>query len=158
MASERRDLDAIDLLILRILQSDGRITNAELADRIELSPPSALQRVRNLEKYGYLLGYRAIVNPERLGLGLQVLAMISLALHQDRPIERFRRAVQTIPEVVECLHVSGECDFILRIFVRDMRAYEELIRTKLSTINGISQIKSSFVLATPKEFSEIPIE
>ncbi|HSI72760.1 MAG TPA: Lrp/AsnC ligand binding domain-containing protein, partial [Fimbriimonas sp.] len=93
----------------------------------------------------------------RLGLKITALAMISLSLHQDRPIEAFRKAVQDIPEILECYHVSGEFDFLLKIVVRDMRAYEQLIRERLSKIKGIGQIKTSFVLATPKYTTKIPL-
>lgn len=150
-------LDEIDLQILRILQADGRITNAELAKRVELSPPSALQRVRQLEKSGYIKRYAALLEPDKLGLKVTVWAMVSLSLHQDQPIERFRKSIAEIPEIVECHHVSGEFDFLLKILVPDIRSYELLVRNKLSKIKGIQQIKSSFVLATPKLTTQIPL-
>jgi Lrp/AsnC family transcriptional regulator, leucine-responsive regulatory protein len=150
-------LDETDIEILRILQADGRITNADLAKRIGLSPPSALQRVRALERTGYIQGYVALLDPEKLGLRITVLAAISLSLHQEQPIERFRKSVLEIPEVVECYHVSGEFDFLLKILVKDMRSYEQLIREKVSKIRGVGQIKSSFVLATTKSTTQIPL-
>ena len=150
-------LDDIDLQILRLLQADGRITNAELAKRVGLSPPSALQRVRNLEKKGFILGYHGLLDPERLGLPVSVIAMISLSLHQDRAIEQFRKAINSIPEIVECYHVSGEYDYLLKILVSDIRAYETLIREEISKIRGIRQITSSFVLAVPKRTTQIPL-
>ncbi len=150
-------LDDVDLQILRILQADGRITNAELANRIELSPPSALHRVRNLEKSGMIKQYIAVLDAEKLGFGITVWAMVSLSLHQDQPIEGFRKSVLAIEEIVECYHVSGEFDFLLKILVPDIAAYEHLIRLKLSHIKGIQQIKSSFVLANPKSSMALPI-
>lgn len=149
-------LDDLDLEILRHLQRDGRITNADLAKSVGLSPPSVLQRVRALERGGYIKGYTALLDPERLGLSVTAFAMISLALHQDMPIERFRRAVLDIDEVLECYHVSGDYDFLLKISVRDMRAYEALIREKISRIRGIGKINSCFVFGTPKQTTAIP--
>ena len=148
-------LDEKDVQILRLLQADGRITNAELAKRVNLSPPSALQRVRALEKAGLIKGYVALLDPDRLGLKITALVMISLSLHQERPIETFRKAVQDIPEILECYHVSGEFDFLLKIQVRDMRAYEALIREKITRIKGLQQIKTSFVLGIPKHSTNI---
>jgi Lrp/AsnC family leucine-responsive transcriptional regulator len=149
-------LDDVDLQILRHLQEDGRVTNADLAKAVGLSPPSVLQRVRALERGGYVKGYTAILDPEKLGLNVTAFAMISLALHQDMPIERFRRAVLDIEEVLECYHVSGDYDFLLKIAVRDMRAYEALIREKISRIRGIGKINSCFVFGTPKQTTAIP--
>lgn len=150
-------LDEVDIHILSLLQADGRITNADLAKKVGLSPPSVLQRVRALEKAGLIRGYFAVLDAERLGLKITALAMISLSLHQEQPIERFRRAISDIPEVLECYHVSGEFDFLLKIVVRDIRAYEVLIREKLSKIKGLGQIKTSFVLATTKHSTQIPL-
>jgi len=148
-------LDQVDVQILSLLQADGRITNADLAKSVGLSPPSVLQRVRALEKAGLIRGYHAILDSERLGLKITAWAMITLSLHQEQPIERFRRAIQDIPEVMECYHVSGDFDFMLKILVKDMRSYEVLIREKLSKIKGIQQIKTSFALGVPKHKTEI---
>ncbi len=150
-------LDELDVQLLALLQADGRITNADLAKRVGLSPPSVLQRVRVLERAGLIRGYHAILDPERLGLRVTALAMISLSLHQEQPIERFRKNIQDIPEILECYHVSGEFDFLLKINVRDIRAYEQLLREKLSKIKGMRQIKTSFVLSTPKYTTQLPI-
>ncbi|MDR3690196.1 MAG: Lrp/AsnC family transcriptional regulator [Fimbriimonas sp.] len=150
-------LDEVDVQLLALLQEDGRITNADLSKKVGLSPPSVLQRVRILEKSGLIRGYHALLDAERLGLRITALAMISLSLHQEQPIERFRRSVNEIPEVLECYHVSGEFDFLLKIVVKDIRAYEQLIRERLSKIKGIQQIKTSFVLANTKYTTKIPL-
>lgn len=150
-------LDEVDVQLLALLQQDGRITNADLAKKVGLSPPSVLQRVRVLEKAGLIKGYFGLLDPEKLGLRITALAMISLSLHQEQPIERFRRSVNEIPEILECYHVSGEFDFLLKIVVKDIRSYEQLIREKLSKIKGIGQIKTSFVLATTKHTTQIPL-
>lgn len=157
MATGKTHLDEVDVKLLSLLQNDGRITNADLAKSVGLSPPSVLQRVRALEKAGLIKGYHALLDADRLGLRITAFAMISLALHQEQPIERFRRSVQDIEEVLECYHISGESDFILKIVVRDIRAYEQLIREKLSKIKGIGQIRTSFVLAATKQTTQIPL-
>ena len=149
--------DDVDLHILRLLQQDGRITNAELARRVGLSPPSVLQRVRKLEEQKLIKGYTAILDHEAMGFNLVVMAMVSLAFHQEQPIERFRKAVPKMPEVLECLHVSGDFDFLLKIFVADMSSYEEFVRLRLSAIKGVGKIQSCFVLALNKHTTVLPI-
>ncbi|HRI45279.1 MAG TPA: Lrp/AsnC family transcriptional regulator [Fimbriimonadaceae bacterium] len=154
----RDRLDEVDLHILRLLQKDGRITNADLAREVKLSPPSVLQRVRKLEELRIIRGYSTMLDQERLGFSITVFAQISLALHQEAPIERFRRAVLDIPEILECYHVSGEFDFLLKIVVEDMKAYEALVRNKLSHIKGLGKIQTCFVLATTKMSRELPLD
>jgi Lrp/AsnC family transcriptional regulator, leucine-responsive regulatory protein len=153
-----KHLDEIDIQLLALLQDDGRITNADLAKRVGLSPPSVLQRVRILEKAGLIKAYTAILDSERMGFRITVFAMISLALHQEQPIERFRRGVLDIPEVMECYHVSGDFDFLLKIVVKDIRSYETLIREKLSKLKGVQKINSSFVYGTPKHTTKVPFQ
>ena len=156
-AKTKGNLDEVDLQILTLLQRDGRITNADLAKAVNLSPPSVLQRVRVLEKAGLIRGYHALLDHERLGLRITAMVQITLALHQDMAIERFRRAVLDIPEILECHHVSGDFDFLLKVVVRDMRSYEVFVREKLSRVKGVGQIRTSFVMGTPKYTTEIVI-
>lgn len=156
-SSVKNNLDETDEKILEILQDNGRITNADLAKAIKLSPPSALQRVRRLERAGYVKGYTALLDPEKLGYSITVWAMMSLTLHQDQPIESFRNRILEIPQVVECYNVSGEFDFLLKILVADIRAYETLMRETLSRIEGVRQLHSSFVLGVTKHTTHIPL-
>lgn len=150
-------LDEVDLQILSILQANGRITNADLAKEVQLSPPSVLQRVRTLEKAGLIKGYFAQLDADRLGFKITAWVQITLSLHQEQPIERFRRAILDIPEILECYHVSGDFDFLLKVVVRDMRAYEVFIREKLSKVKGVQQIRTSFVFGINKHTSILPI-
>jgi Lrp/AsnC family transcriptional regulator, leucine-responsive regulatory protein len=150
-------LDATDKQLLNFLQEDGRITNADLARKVNLSPPSVLQRVRRLEESGLVDKYVAVLNPERLGYQMLVFAQVSLALHHEQPIEAFRSNVLEIGQVLECHHVSGDFDFLLKIIVPDMKSYEELIRTQLSNIPGVGKIQSSFVMATNKSTTVLPL-
>jgi Lrp/AsnC family leucine-responsive transcriptional regulator len=154
----RINLDDTDLRILGILQKEGRITNAELAKRVGLSPPSALQRVRGLERSGVIKNYVALLDSDKLGMKVMVFAMVRLSLHQEQPIERFRRGIAEIPEVVESYHLSGDFDYLLKILVPDIRSYETLIREKVSRIRGIRQIVSSFVLGVPKYTTNVPFD
>jgi Lrp/AsnC family transcriptional regulator, leucine-responsive regulatory protein len=151
-------LDEVDLQILALLQAEGRRTSAEIAKRVGLSPPPVLQRIRALEKSGHIRGYHALLDAEKMGFKLTALATVTLALHQEQPIEGFRKAVQKIPEVLECYNVSGEFDFLLKIVVRDMPAYEALVRERLSRIKGVAQIRTSFVLGVAKCSTQLPIE
>ena len=157
LKSAKERLDQTDIEILRLLQEDGRITNADLARQVQLSPPSILQRVRKLEETGLIDKYVAILSARQLGYHITVFAQVSLQLHQEQPIEQFRTSILTIPEVMECYHVSGEFDFLLKILVEDMEAYEVLVREKLSTIKGVGKIQSCFVLATAKHSTEVKL-
>jgi Lrp/AsnC family transcriptional regulator, leucine-responsive regulatory protein len=153
----RDHLDETNLEILKILQDDGSTTNADLARKIGLKPPSVLQRVRKLEQSGVIKRYTAHLDAEQLGFGLTVFAQVSLSLHQDQPIENFVTEMSEIPEVMEVYHVSGEFDFLIKIVVENMRHYERLIRERMSAIRGMGKIQSCFVLATRKEGSKLPI-
>jgi Lrp/AsnC family leucine-responsive transcriptional regulator len=152
-----KHLDEVDVKLLALLQADGRITNTDLAKQVDLSPPSVLQRVRALENAGLVRGYTAVLDAERLGFKLTALTFVSLTLHQDLAIERFRKAVTALPEVLECYHISGDADFVLKVVVRDMRAYEGFIREKLAKIKSIGRIQTSFVLGTAKHTSHLPL-
>lgn len=151
-------LDETDIRILNILQRDGRITNADLAKEVGLSAPSVLQRVRQLEHSGYIRGYTALLSGDKLGKRVLVWAQVSLSLHQDQPIERFIKAIRQIPEVMECYHVSGEFDFLIKVLVDDIRTYELLVREKLMNIKGIGKLTSSFVLGTNKHTTVINVD
>ncbi|CAN5506120.1 Lrp/AsnC family transcriptional regulator [soil metagenome] len=151
-------LDEVDVQLLGILQADGRITNADLAKRVGLSPPSVLQRVRALEKAGLIKDYVALLDYDRLGLRITAWVHITLALHQEQPIERFRTQIQDLVEVLECYHVSGDYDFLLKVVVKDMKAYEQFVSRKLSRIRGIGKINTSFVFGVNKHTTQIPLQ
>jgi Lrp/AsnC family leucine-responsive transcriptional regulator len=155
MMKER--LDKADRHILRLLQEDGRISNADLARKVGLSPPSMLQRVRKLEQKKLVKGYTAVLDAEGLGFGLTVIAMVSLALHQDQPIDQFITEIESVPEVLECHHVSGDFDFMLRIVAKDMHDYERIMREHIASIKAVGKIHSCFVLRTTKESSALPV-
>jgi Lrp/AsnC family leucine-responsive transcriptional regulator len=152
-----RELDDVDERILRELQADARVPNAELARRVALSPPATLERVRRLERLGLILGYHARLDRAKAGFGLTAFVMVSLELRQERPIERFRRAIGPAPEVLECHNVSGGFDFLLKVVARDMRHYEAFVRERLSQVQGVARIQTCFALSTAKETPLLPL-
>jgi len=141
------ELDRYDSQILNILQTDGRISNQELADRIGLSPSPCLRRVRALEEGGLIVGYRALLDAKALGLTLTALIHISMDQHTPERFSAFEAAVAGIPEVMECLLITGQAaDYQLKVAVKDLDAYQELLLKRITGIPGVSGVHSSFVL------------
>lgn len=152
------NLDRYDRNILDALQHDGRLSNQELADRIGLSPSPCLRRVRALEESGYLLGYRALVNAKKLGLSLMALIHISMDQHTPERFANFEALVGDIPEVMECLLITGQdADYQLKVIVRDMDAYQELLLNRITRITGVTGVHSSFVLRKVVEKTALPV-
>lgn len=151
------NLDSIDLAILDHLQRDGRMTQASLAKAVNLAPASLLARLRKLQDSGMVKEVVARLDRVALGYGLLVFVQVSLALHRERPIERFRKAMRDLPEVQECHHVSGEFDFLLKVVVKDMADYERFVRERLTRVEGVGKLESCFVLHTSKEKCSIPL-
>ncbi len=116
-----------------------------------------LQRVRKLETAGYVKGYSTRLNAEKLGFTLDVIAMISLSMHQDQPIDQFIEKILEVPEVLACYHVSGDYDFMLRIVAKDMHDYERILKERLASIKAVGKIHSCFVLNVNKETEVLPI-
>ena len=141
------ELDRYDRKILQVLQQDGRLSNQELADRIGLSPSPCLRRVRALEESGYLIGYRALVNAKKLGLSLMALIHISMDQHTPERFANFDAVIGDLPEVMECLLITGQdADYQLKVIVKDMDAYQELLLNRITRISGVTGVRSSFVL------------
>jgi len=140
-------LDRYDRQILEILQTDGRINNQDLADRIGLSPSPCLRRVRALEESGLIVGYRALLDARKLGLTLMALVHISMDRHTPERFANFEASVAVLPEVLECLLITGQdADYQLKVAVRDMDHYQTLLLEKLTRITGVTGVHSSFVL------------
>ena len=154
-------LDAIDRRILRALQSDGRMIYDTLAAQVSLSPSATLRRVKRLEESGVIAGYVAIVAPERVGLALTAYVNVRLEkhaeVHKRNPMDLFRAAVQTWPEVVECAALTGEMDYLLRIVVQDMSHYARFIMDTLLKHPSVEDCKTSFVLDRVKNTTAIPV-
>ncbi|MBK1701173.1 Lrp/AsnC family transcriptional regulator [Thiococcus pfennigii] len=151
-------LDRYDRRILEILQQEGRLSNQDLAERIGLSPSPCLRRVRALEEAGIIAGYRALLDAQKLGLTLTAILSISMDRHTPERFARFDAAVAAIPEVLECLLITGrDADYQLKVVVRDMDAYQDLLLNKLTRIEGVSGVHSSFVLRRIVERTALPI-
>lgn len=157
MATKTR-LDRTDIAILATLQQAARITNHDLAERVHLSPSSCLQRVRKLEKAGVLRAYYARVELERICRSVTVIAEATLNNHEQADFSRFEEAVDAIPEVTECLKVSGEHDYILRFVCADMAQYHALSERLLDTGRGVAHLSSHVVLARCKESEAYPLD
>jgi len=140
-------LDRYDKKILEVLQAEGRIHNQDLADRIGLSASPCLRRVRALEESGLILGYRAMLDARKLGLTLMALIHISMDVHTPERFGHFEAAVAVLPEVLECLLITGQdADYQLKVVVRDMDHYQFLLLNKITRIEGVTGVHSSFVL------------
>ena len=151
-------LDNYDKRILEVLQQEGRISNQELADRIGLSPSPCLRRVRALEESGIIAGYRAVLDARRLGLNLIAFLSISMDRHTPERFENFDKIVAELPEVLECSLITGrDADYQLKVVVRDMDAYQDLLLNKLTRIEGVSGVHSSFVLRQVIERTVLPV-
>ena len=153
-----QDLDKIDLQILKILQENGRITNLQLSGEIGLSPAPTLERVRKLENAGYIKSYHALVDEELLGLGIKTFIQVQLDFHKNNTIQTFIEELKQIKEVTECHHVTGECDFLLKVYVKDIKSYERLIMDKISRISVIKTFQTMMILSTSKKEPIVPIE
>ena len=152
------EIDRYDREILRILQQDGRISNQDLADRIGLSPSPCLRRVRALEEAGFISGYRAQLDAKALGLSLMALIQISMDQHTPERFKDFEAAVRDIPEVLECLLITGQsADYLLKVVVRDMDAYQELLLNRITRIPGVTGVHSSFVLRRVIDTAALPV-
>lgn len=150
--------DKIDLQILKLLQENGRITNLQLSSNIGLSPAPTLERVRKLENSGYIKSYHALVDEELLGLGIKSFIQISLDFHTHNAIPEFVASIKNIKEVTECHHVTGQCDFILKVYVKDIKAYETLIMEKISKIPYVKTFHTMMIMSTSKKEPTIPME
>jgi len=154
-------LDAIDRRILRALQVDGRVTYDALASQVNLSASAVLRRVKRLEETGVVSAYVALVNPEAVGLGLTAYINVRLEKHTEshkrNPMDLFRAAVQTWPEVVECSALTGDMDYLLRVLVEDMAHYSRFVMDTLLAHPSVQDCKTSFVLDRLKNTTALPL-
>jgi DNA-binding Lrp family transcriptional regulator len=151
------DIDAIDRRILRELQRDGAIRNDALAERVGLSPSPTLRRVKALEKMGYVRSYAALLDPERLGLGVRVLIELRLTAQDRAALDRFEKKVTAIPEVIECMTVLGDWDYVLTVVARDIEDYQRILLDRLAKLPGIANYKSTLVVREVKRSTELPV-
>lgn len=151
-------LDNFDRRILDILQREGRISNQELADRIGLSASPCLRRVRSLEEAGVIAGYHATLDPVSLDLSLLALISISMDRHTPERFANFEQRIAELPEVLECLLITGQdADYQLKVIVRDMEAYQRLLLDRITRIEGVSGVHSSFVMRRVIDTTALPV-
>ena len=148
-------LDPKDKQLIDELQVNSRITNAELSKRVGLSPSSTLERVKKLEASGLIERYITMLNPRMAGYSCFTFVEIKLARHGETPVENFFKSIANIPEVLECHHITGEADSLLKIATRDIPAYEELILHQLSALPNVQNMKTSVVLSTFKNETKL---
>ncbi len=155
MAGSR--LDATDLKMLEVLQREGRITNAELAQRVNISPSPCLRRLQRLEAEKVITGYSAQVDPRAVGLGLQAWVRVQLEKHGTATIERFIEKVNRWDEVIACFALTGDMDYLLHVCVADLDDFSRFLLDKLLNASGVADVNSSFVLRTVKQSHAVPL-
>jgi Lrp/AsnC family transcriptional regulator, leucine-responsive regulatory protein len=151
------ELDPTDRRILRELQRDGTIRNDVLAERIGLSPSPTLRRVKALEQAGYVRSYVALLDPERLGLGVRVLVELRLTVQDRDALDRFEKEVIAIPEVIECVTVLGDWDYLLTVIAKDIESYRYVLLDRLAKLPGVANYKSTLVVRDVKRSTELPV-
>ncbi len=150
-------LDQIDHKVLEILQSNAKITNAQLSKEIGLSPAPTLERVKKLETSGIIQSYHAQLDREKVGLGVTTFVQVSLVGHKKQVTEAFVEHINQIPEVIECHHVTGDSDFLLKIIARDISSYQKLMLEKINEIDEVANTRTMVILSTFKESKVLPI-
>jgi Lrp/AsnC family leucine-responsive transcriptional regulator len=150
-------IDLTDRKMLQILQRDGRISNAALAEQLHLSPSPCLRRLRALESSGLIIGYRAELDRERLGLGLTLFVELKVEGHSERNAAAITDALRAVPEVISAHIVSGSADFLLEVVVADLRDYERLLFDTLLNLPNVSDVRSNFALRAVKTAGPLPL-
>lgn len=151
------NIDTADRRLLRALQADGRAAVTSLAETLGLSATPCQRRIRRLEEAGIIIGYRAEIDPRRIGLHVQAFVQVSLTSHEEKLVDSFHRALAARPEVVAAYAMSGEMDYLLHILVRDLDAYGEFAMKALLRMPGVKETRSSFVLGVPKAPAGVPV-
>ncbi|RDE06532.1 Lrp/AsnC family transcriptional regulator [Sphingomonas aracearum] len=149
--------DSIDRNILRLLQEDGRMTNVDLAERVGLTAPPCLRRVRALEEAGAIRGYHAELDPATLGFPITVFAMVSLRSQAEHDLAAFEAHVADIPEIRECYMLNGEIDFILKIVAGDLKSFQDILTTHLTPAPNVASVKTSLTIRAAKNQPGIPV-
>lgn len=150
-------LDDMDRAVLELLQQDARITQTDLARQVELSPTGLQKRIRKLEEDGIIERYATILNKEKLGYDMLCFVQVTLQRHNTEAVENFRRAVQIMPEVLECHHLTGEYDYLLKIIVYNRKHLERFLLETLTPLTGMDKIRTSLVLSEIKATTVVPL-
>lgn len=150
-------IDEIDRKILRILQENAKITNSQLSKDIGLSPAPTLERVKKLENMGLIKSYHASLNTEKVGIGVVTFVQVNLASHKKSVLDSFVEKIKKIENVVECHHLTGNSDFLLKVIAKDITSYQQLMLEEISEIEEISNMQSMVVLSTFMDRKVLPI-
>ena len=150
-------MDELDRAILQVLQTNSRVSNAELARKVHLSPPAVHARVKRLEQEGLISRYVAILDREKTGYDMLCFVHIGLQLHQHDQVGGVRATISAMPEVLECFHLTGEYDYLLKVVVRNRKDLERFINQKLTPMPGMARIHTSVVLTEVKSVTELPL-
>ncbi|MXO64296.1 Lrp/AsnC family transcriptional regulator [Altericroceibacterium endophyticum] len=150
-------LDKIDRRLLAELQAEGRVTNVELAQRVGLTAPPCLRRVRALEEEGVIRGYHADLDASKLGFAITVFAMVSLKSQAEEDLRFFEEHIKTLPEVRECHMLNGEIDFILKVVSQDLQSFQEFLTSKLTPTPNVASVKTSLTIRTSKYTPGVPL-
>ncbi len=158
MHRSRVAIDAVDRVILRHLQAEGRVTNVELAERAGLTAPPCLRRVRALEEAGAIRGYHADLDPEALGYAITVFAMVSLKSQAETDLRAFEEHVAALPQVRECHMLNGEIDFILKVVAHDLQEFQRFLTSALTPAPNVASVKTSLTIRTSKNLPGVPVD
>lgn len=150
-------LDETDIRLLRALQEDAKVNAKELTDTLHISKTPIYERIKRLESEGIIKGYTAVVDNKKVGLPLVVFCNVSLAVHDDEHINRFKREIACVDEVMECYSTGGHYDFLLKVVLKDLEAYNAFVFEKLTKVHGIVKMQSSFVLGEIKQTNVLRI-
>ena len=158
MKNEKHKLDNIDLQILNVLQRNGEISNVQLAQKVKISPPSCLRRVKSLTRRNIILGYNALVNPKMLGYNVTVFAYVGLESQAENDLQTFENYISNFPEVRECHMLVGEIDFLLKIVAKDWDYFQSFLTKNLTQAPKVSNVKTSLNIRSVKKLPGIPFE
>ena len=150
-------LDEIDRIILDAVQANGRISNADLARKLNLSPAATHSRLRRLEREGFIRGYAARLDREKIGYDLLCFIQVSLMVHQYDQVQQFRETVLAMPEVLACYHVTGEFDYLLKVVLRNRADLEQFVVNQLTPLPGVARLHTSLVLSEVKTAEKLPV-
>lgn len=156
--TEHTRFDGTDKKILEILQEDGRITNSQLSKEIGLSPAPTLERVKKLEQGNVIKSYHAKVDMQKIGLGVSTFVLVSLKGHNKENIQKFTESIEIIDEIIECHHITGSGDFLLRVVSKDIASYQKLMLEKVTEIPVVDNLQSMVILSTFKDSQALPIQ
>ena len=151
-------LDTIDRHILRLLQQNSKSNIKEIALKVGLTQTPTYERIKRMEKSGIIQQYIAVLNKEKIGYTVEVFCQVTLLVHSKQLISRFERAVSKMDEVIECFHVAGNYDYLLKVIVRDMKSYQNFLKNKLSVLDSVSNVQSTFVMTSTKDNTYLQLD